>query len=137
MDTANLRSLIERIPSIRHPCDLDVLLFFYRHPASLLTSEQLVSLVGYERKLVASTLDGLIGAGLLSRSLNPSLAARRLYELQTEAAANSGLLALLKIAATRPGRQELIRLLRASPPPHVSPGIGLRERRVLSKKAPD
>ena len=123
MDTVDLRSELERIPGIRQPCDLDLLLFFYRHPLSLLTSDQLAAIVGYERKLIASTLEGLIASGLLSRSLNTSHTSRRLYALKVEEAADGRLLQLLQIAGTRPGRQELMRLLMR--PEHGGLGIGL------------
>ena len=57
---------------IQHPCDLDLLVFFHRHPRVLLTSEHLAARVGYDLKQVARSLDLLIERGLLSRWLNPS-----------------------------------------------------------------
>ena len=79
--TDDLRSMLERIRAIRHACDLDLLLFFNRHPRALLTSEQLVAYLGYDGARVANSLDGLIGAGLLTRSQYPSHAAR-MYVLE-------------------------------------------------------
>ena len=35
--------MLDRMRGIRHPCDLDLLLFFYRHPCALLSAEQLVA----------------------------------------------------------------------------------------------
>ena len=40
IDTQDLRSMLDRIRGIRDASDLDLLLFFYRHPRALLTSEQ-------------------------------------------------------------------------------------------------
>ncbi|MGH8137830.1 MAG: hypothetical protein ACREVV_06495 [Steroidobacteraceae bacterium] len=56
-----------RSAGIQHPCDLDLLLFFQRHPHSLLTSERLAAYVGYDLDQVARSLDLLTDAGLLTR----------------------------------------------------------------------
>jgi hypothetical protein len=112
MTTPDLRSLLERIRGVRHACDLDLLLFFYRHPRALLTAEQIVAWLGHDRERVAKSLEGLIDAGLLSRSQNPSHAAR-LYLLEMEAIPGGALAPFLKIAATREGRMKIIELLRA------------------------
>lgn len=111
--------MLDRIRGISTSCDLDLLLFFYRHPCALMTGEQLVSYLGYDHEQAAKSLDGLIEAGLVTRSQNPSRAAR-LYVLQPDALPGGLLSSFLKIAATRPGRQEAMRLLhsgndRASP----------------------
>jgi hypothetical protein len=114
MSTQELSALLKRVPGIRHACDLDLLLFFYRHPSALLTSEQIVAHVGYHRERVAASLDGLIEAGLLMRSQNPSHAAR-LYVLDLHSLPDGPLTALLEIAATREGRHEVMRLLEGGP----------------------
>ncbi len=114
MTTQDLRAMLDGIQGIRQACDLDLLAFFYHHPLALLTSEQLVAFVGYDRERVAKSLDGLIEAGLLTRSPNPSHAAH-LYALELSGPSGSLLLSVLKIAATRPGRQELMRLLQSAP----------------------
>ena len=108
MDTKDLRSMLDRIRSIRHACDLDLLLFFYRHPCTLLTGEHFVDYLGYDREQVAKSLDGLIEAGLVKRSQNPSHSAQ-LYVLGLPGDLPSS---FLKIVATRAGREEVIRLLR-------------------------
>lgn len=102
--------MLDRIPGLRHACDLDLLLFFYRHPRALLTGEHLVAYLGYDHDQAAKSLEGLIEAGLVSRSQNPSYTAR-LYVLELDALPGDLLSAFLKIAATRPGRQEVMRLL--------------------------
>lgn len=115
MDKRELRTILDRIRSVRHACDLDLLLFFYRHPRALLTAERLISYVGYDREQVARSLDGMIEAGLLSRSQNPSHTAR-LYVLQLDAFPGGLLGSFLRLAATRQGRGEVLRLL-ATPDP--------------------
>lgn len=103
--------MLDRIRVIRHGCDLDLLLFFHRHPRALLTAEQLVAYLGYDREQVAKSLEGLIEAGLVTRSQNPSHAAR-LYVLELNALPGGLLSSFLKTAATRLGRLEAMRLLR-------------------------
>jgi len=89
-----------------HPeSDLDLLLFFHRHPHSLLTSERLAAYVGYDRNQVGRSLDLLTDAGLLTRSQNSTHAAR-MYVLQTPG--TGWLVALLDIASTREGRRSLL-----------------------------
>ena len=131
MTTDNdVRALLDRIRGIHHPCDLDLLLFFSRHPRALLTSEQLVAYLGYDRDRVAASLDGLIDAGLLSRSQNPSHTAR-LYVLERSSPPGSALASLLKIAATRDGRRLVLRLLEPRPD---RPPVAIRRRGVALVK---
>lgn len=104
--------MLDRIRSIRHACDLDLLLFFHRHPCALLTSEQLVAYLGYDREQLAKSLDGLIEAGLLTRSQSSSRVAR-LYVLELSGTTGDLLASLLKIAGKRQGRQDVMRLLKA------------------------
>lgn len=116
--------MLDRIRGIRHACDLDLLLFFYRHSCALLTGEQLVVYLGYDRAQVAKSLDGLIEAGLVTRSQNPSRTAR-LYVLEMDAVPGGALSSFLKIAATLQGRREAIRLLGLPGPAEpLSPGSG-------------
>ena len=103
--------MLARIRGVRHACDLDLLLFFYRHPCALLTGENLVDHLGYDREQVAKSLEGLIEAGLVTRSQNPSNTAR-MYALEMDALPGRLLSSFLKVAATRQGRQEAMRLLR-------------------------
>ena len=114
MDTQDLGSLLERIGSIRKACDLDLLLFFYRHPRALLTGDQLVAYLGYDRERIEDSIEGLIEAGLLTRSQNPARAAR-LYVLALDGVPGELLSSLARIAATREGRQEAMRRLQFPP----------------------
>ena len=47
------RGLLARVPVIRTACDLDLIVFLYRHPRMLLTSERLAEFLGYDIKEVA------------------------------------------------------------------------------------
>jgi DNA-binding MarR family transcriptional regulator len=109
---------------MQHPCDLDLLVFFHRHPRVLLTSEQLAARVGYDLKQVARSLDLLIERGLLSRLLNATRVPR-VYFFRAGDGEDS-VERLLRLGLTPDGRRELIRLLgeRASRAAAVQ---GLRE----------
>jgi DNA-binding MarR family transcriptional regulator len=100
--------LLATIGVLRHPCDLDLLLFFHRNPHAILTSERLAAYVGYPLDQIARSLDLLTEAGLLERSQNPTHAAR-MYVLTTPA--SGWLTTLLEIGATREGRRELLHAL--------------------------
>ena len=132
MDTRDLLLLLERVRGVRHPCDLDLLLFFYRHPCALLTSERIVDYVGYDRDRIAKSLDGLIEAGLLSRSPNPAHAAR-LYLLKLHGDPGGSLRPLLDFATTRLGRRQVIQLL--APAPDGSPAADPRPGASITRIA--
>src|SRR5262245_52889718 len=93
-----------------HPCDLDLLLFFHRHPRVLVTSEQLAAFVGYDVKRVGRSLDMLMEAGTLQRSPHPAHEAR-LYVLGG-ASDDRWLAAVLAAASSDDGRMALMRALR-------------------------
>ena len=114
IDTQDLRSMLDRVPGIRDACDLDLLLFFHRHPRALLTNEQFVVWLGYDRDQIAKSLARLIEAGLVTRSQNPSHAAG-LYVLELRGEPGELLSSLLNIAATREGRQRVFWLLESGP----------------------
>lgn len=132
MSTEDLPALLKRVPAIRHACDLDLLLFFRRHPCALLALEQLVTSLGYDREQVSKSIDAMIEAGLVSRSQNRSRTAR-LYVLEAETHADGPVSALLEIASTRHGRQDAMRLLRAGP--DRAPRDGKRGRATLTQVA--
>jgi hypothetical protein len=105
------RRLLDRIDVLRHPSDLDLLIFFARHPRSLLASEQLAAFLGYGVKEVAASLDLLLGATLITRTPNPSHAAR-LYVFSVDGRVSDWWPELLTLASTRQGRVAMIRELR-------------------------
>lgn len=95
---------------IRNACDLDLLVFLYRHPRILLTSEQIAAFVGYDMKQVAQSLEKFMEQGLLERTQNPMHAAR-MYLLELSGPRNGGFKALLEVASTRLGRHEILQIL--------------------------
>ena len=108
MNRRRFEHLVGSVRILRHPCDLDLLVFFHRHPRAILTSERLAAYVGYDLNQLARSLDLLTNAGLLERSQNPTPAAR-LYVLK---APETGWLAsVLDIASTREGRQKLLQTM--------------------------
>ena len=110
MDRAS--SLLAQLDDLmRHPCDLDLLIFFARHPRTLMGSEQLAILLGYEFKQIAVSLDVLERAGLLTVSENPTYTAR-MYEFVARDQSAAWLPDLLQLASTREGRLALVRPLK-------------------------
>ena len=107
------RTLLERLPALQRPCDLDLLVFFAQHRRTLMSSEQLARLLGYPIKEIARSLDALIAAGLLTRTQNPVRPAR-MYVFTTGGANGGSLSAVVKCASTREGRLALRRALTRS-----------------------
>jgi hypothetical protein len=103
MTPKRIRTLLARIGCLRHPCDLDLLLFFHRHPRAFLINERLAQYVGYDPPRVAQSLETLITAGLLRRSPNSTHPAR-LYVFTRGSTLGKQLLSLLRFAAAREGR---------------------------------
>ena len=103
MKREQARRLVERIAFLRDPCDLDVLVFFVRHPRSLLTSDQIALYVGYDVKRTGDSLDTLLAANVLTRSQTPSHAAR-MYVFEMGGSNGDWLPALRDIVSTREGR---------------------------------
>ena len=103
MSRRRVRYLLDRIGGVTDACDLDLLLFFHRHPRAVLTSERLALYVGYELSHVAKSLDALITSGLLTRVQRPTASAR-MYVLRMDSPRGGWLDALLRLVATREGR---------------------------------
>jgi DNA-binding transcriptional ArsR family regulator len=99
---------------LRDACDLDLLLFFSRHPRVVLSSEQLAAYVGYELPRVARALELLLEAGLLKRTLHQG-APGRMYVLEVDHA-EEWLEPLRRVCATPDGRNALRVLLRQRRP---------------------
>ena len=107
------RRLLEGAHILREPADFDLLVFFARHPRTLLASESLGALLGYELKDIARSLEALLESGLLKRTQTSAHAAR-LYVFAPDAP-HEWLPPLLKMAATRTGRVALRKLLADRP----------------------
>jgi hypothetical protein len=110
-DQDRARHLLERLGVLRHACDLDLLVFFARHPRTLMTSEQLAGRMGYALQQIAASLDRLLRAALITRTQNRTRAVR-MYALAA-GTDDRGLPSLLEFASTRHGllamRQALAR----------------------------
>lgn len=76
------RRLRSRLGVLRQPCDLDLLIFFAKHPRTLLDDEKLAAFLGYGAKEMVASLDLLLEAGFLMRTSNPKHAARMLHQLE-------------------------------------------------------
>ena len=119
MTPKRIGDLLRRIGCLRHPCDLDLLLFFYRHPRAFLLSERLAEYVGYDLTQVMQSLETLITARLLRRSPNSTHPAQ-LYVLTAGSTLGGWLSPLLRIAATREGRLAVLDALKQQPSPRRS-----------------
>ena len=104
---------------VRDECDLDLLVFFYRHPRVLLTSEQISTLVGYPMNRVADSIDCFIVSGLLDRTQN-AMHAARMYLLKLDGPSGHGPRALLQVASNREGRQHALAAIREAGLPDES-----------------
>jgi hypothetical protein len=105
-----IKQLLARVQVIRAPCELDLLLFLYRHPRALLTNERLAALVGYEPKQVDKATDEFIVARLLQRTHNAKHTSR-MYLLDLHGEYEEDLIAILRLASTRQGRVDILEVL--------------------------
>lgn len=129
-------TLLERLPALQRPCDLDLLVFFAKHPRTLLTSERLARLLGYQLKEIAQSLDVLLGAGFLTRTQDLARPAR-MYVFAPNGANGESLSAVVEYASTREGRLALRGTLTRTPagrtdaltaPAEDNPGTGRNNR---------
>ena len=109
--TLDARRLLDRIDLLGNPCDLDLLVFFARHPRTLVASEHLAVLLGYEFTQTAASLDVLHRAGLITMSENP-LDTAHIFVFTTGDQGAGWLPDLLELASRRDGRLALLRALR-------------------------
>ena len=84
MHAKRIGDRLNRIGRVTDACDLDLLLFFHRHPRAVLTSERVALYVGHDLSHVTKSLDSLISNGLLTRVNRPSASAA-MYVLASEA----------------------------------------------------
>ena len=118
---------------LRHPCDLDLLLFFHRNPHAILTSDRIAAYVGHPLAQIARSLDVLTDSGLLERSHHPTHAAR-MYVLTPPP--GGWMETLLEIASTREGRRELLRAI-AAPGPSAAEEAAPGDTRLASTAVGD
>ena len=110
MDRAT-RLLAQIDDVMRHPCDLDLLIFFASHPHTMMRNEQLAILLGYEFKQIDVSIDVLMRAGLVTVLENPTFTSR-MYVFVAGDQRPAWLPDLLQIASTREGRLALVQPLR-------------------------
>lgn len=110
--TPTVDRLLERIEILKDTSDLDLLLFFHRHPRVLLAADDLAALVGCDVQQIARSLDALMAAGLLQRSQN-HLQSARMYVLDLSGPTGGWVPALMRVASTRAGRAAVIGALKA------------------------
>lgn len=139
MTPKRIGELLDRIGCLRHACDLDLLLFFHRHPRAFLIGERLAAYVGYDLPQVEQSLETLITAGLLRRSPDSTHPAR-LYVLAPGSTLGGWLSSLLRLAATREGRLAVIHALKqrqssgpsaSGEPGPVANGRAVQQRREV------
>lgn len=103
MKDDHIRRLLDQLGVLRRPCDLDLLLFFIRHPRALLNSDQIAAFLGYEVKLLGESLDVLVTAELLTRMQTPT-SAERMHVFAVGGPHGDWLPSLVELASTREGR---------------------------------
>lgn len=104
---AEAARLLDQLAVVQQPCDLDLLVFFARHPRTLLSSDQIAGFLGYEVKAVAASLELLLDSGFVTRTSTRRQVAR-LYALADGPPGSGWLLALTRLATTRVGRLALL-----------------------------
>jgi DNA-binding GntR family transcriptional regulator len=110
-------------------CEWDVLVFVYRHGASLASTGQIARLIGYENTVVGDALERLEREKLIERS-RPSRGAHLCrIPVWTDAERWRSLQQLLSLSETRAGRLLLERLLRP-----VRTRLGQQEQSTESRK---
>jgi MarR family len=93
----------------------DALVFLYRHPASLCTTAQVASLVGYDKTEIGAALYRLEALGLILRSrVSQGIRFYRFSEPK-ESSRRSSVLELMNLAQNREGRLLLIKHLKRAP----------------------
>jgi DNA-binding MarR family transcriptional regulator len=101
----------DRAGTLRHACDLDLLLFFVRHSHTFLTSDALARFLGYDLPQIVDSIDYLGDKGLITQTQTPAHAAR-LYVFAADSPQPEWLQSIVQTAFTRAGRLSLIEAMR-------------------------
>src|SRR5687768_11910609 len=112
--------LLDRVAAIHSRCDLDVLVYLFRHADALVTGEHVAAAVGCGLKQVAGSLDSFVFAGLLKRKVSQA-DGPGMYVFAVGRPADGPLATLLQLASTRPGRLQILEALAGRMP---QPGRG-------------
>lgn len=110
MPRETILHLLDRVSAIHSRCDLDVLVYLFRHADALLTGEHVAAAVGYDLKQVAGSLDSFVFAGLLKR-MRSRTDGPGMYNFAVGRPADGPLASLLQMASTRLGRLEIFEAL--------------------------
>lgn len=102
--------LLDRVAAVHSRCDLDVLVYLFRHADALLTGEHVAAAVGCDLKQVAGSLDSFVFAGLLKRTRSRT-EGPGMYVFAVGRPADGPLASLLQIASSRPGRLQILAAL--------------------------
>jgi len=108
MPADEVRTLLDRVPALQHPSDLDLLVFFAKHPHTLLSTEEIARLLGYPVNETARSVDVLIAAGFVTRTQKQNRTRPvRMYVFEPGDEIGGVLTALMVQASTRDGRMAL------------------------------
>jgi hypothetical protein len=110
MTRETIAHLLDRVAAIHNRCDLDVLVYLFRHADALVTGEHVADAVGSDLKDVAASLDSFVFAGLLKRKLSRT-DGPQMYVFAVGRPAEGPLASLLQLASSRPGRLEILEAL--------------------------
>jgi hypothetical protein len=93
-------------------CQWDVLVFLYRHQASLVGADVIARLLGYASGPVVATLDVLEGLGLVERSRVSQIVRLYQFTVPSDPRRGDAWARLLALASHRAGRVRLAKRLR-------------------------
>jgi hypothetical protein len=93
-------------------CQWDVLIFLYRHQASLLGADFIARLLGYANDPVVAALDGLEFLGLVERSRVSQIVRLYQFTVPSDPQRGDAWAHLLALASHRGGRVRLAKRLR-------------------------
>lgn len=114
MNSRRIDNLLKQATMLQNGCDVDLLLFFRRHPHVLLTGDQLTRYLGYDIHQVGNSLERMIAGGFIRKSQHAAHPAR-MYRLSNGSGDDDGALdALLELASTPDGRRAVIKALRGA-----------------------
>lgn len=110
MTRETITHLLDRVAVVHSRCDLEVLVYLFRHADALLTGERIATAVGYDLKQVAGSLDSLVFSGLVKRTWSRT-DGPGMYVFAVGRPADGPLASLLEMASSRPGRLQILEAL--------------------------
>src|SRR5579872_7145430 len=104
-----------RALGIKHLVEWDVMVFLYRHAASLGTAARIARLIGYDKAEISTALSRLEALGLIQRSRASKNVRFYRFEVPPDPPRCSCLLKLLSLTGDRGGRLLLLKHLESFP----------------------